>query len=655
MRKRFLLIVVMCLSVFSVYSKCRFAAVFTDNMVLQQNTKVKIWGFSDPSEKVSLTFSWMKTSLNTISDIDGKWTVSVKTPKAGNTSHFIILSSEGQQPIKIENILFGEVWLCSGQSNMEMALKSMPEWNMFIENSAEEIAAANFPTIRILTVGRKESFDPRDDIYSEGWKICTPENAKWFSAVAYFFGRKLQKELKVPIGLVVSSYGGSPVQSWIPETVINDKFIYKPEKENREVELKAVHQTEEEYIMAMSHWINESEKQVGVQRIDKQFLSLPVNLENSKVGNQLGEVAFARRIMLHDLGNNEDIHISLGRMDDMGRVFFNGEMVWNEIRNSKSYADIQFTIPKSKVLQGENIIEVRVLNVLWGGGLTGPADKMYYTCGQNTEKVSLAGEWEYRKIFDLSEVPPIPREGKPNFLISSTLFNGMIYPFLNMTFKGCIWYQGEANVGDNRYAEMFTDMIKAWRVDFRQQMPFYFVQIAPFSYSDPWGDKSVLIRCQQGDVDETVPDTRMAVTIDLGEPNNIHPSRKKQVGERLAMLALSDTYSKNIKCSYPEVKVATLNGKTVILKIKNSYKGLKQEGEKTEMEVSENGIDYSPAKIKISGNTIEVISPDSIIPRHIRYCWHNISEGNIFNSENLPLASFKMEILSKKDKSINKL
>jgi len=643
MKFRFLVLFSLVLFTLSGQNKCRFASAFTNNMILQQNENVKIWGFSNPMEKITLTVSWSKKVFSTVSGQDGQWVIAIKTPKASNTSHHMTLLANGQLPVKVSNILMGEVWLCSGQSNMEMVLQSMPEWNLFIQNSAEVIAAANDPEIRVLTVGRKESFEPQTDIYTNGWKVCNPENAKWFSAVAYFFGKKLRQELKVPIGLVVSSYGGSPVQSWLPQSVVDAKSIYKPEKESREAELKVSHQTEDEYINAMAYWITESEKQLLGKYPDSILMYLPVNLENSSVGNQLGEVAFTKEIVLPDKNDGEDLCVSLGRMDDMGRVFFNGELVWSEIRNSKSYADIEFKVSADKIRQGENRIEARVLNVLWGGGLTGPADKMYYTSGDKSVKTSLAGNWNYSKVFDLSEAAPVPREGKPLFLNSSALFNGMICPLLNMSFRGCIWYQGEGNVGDNRYAEMFADMINAWRKEFKQHLPFYFVQIAPYNYGDPNGDKAVLIRDMQNHVAQTTANAHIALTIDLGDPNNIHPARKKEVGDRLALLALANTYRKNFKCNYPEVENVTWNENTLILKIKNTYKGLKTEDGKTEMEISENGVDYFQATTKISGNQIEVFPSAGIVPKHIRYCWHNISKGNIFNSEGLPLSSFKIE------------
>jgi sialate O-acetylesterase len=363
------------------------------------------------------------------------------------------------------------------------------------------------------------------------------------------------------------------------------------------------------------------------------------------VGNQLGEVLFTKKINLPNKNEGLDLSVNLGQIDDLGRVYFNGDLVWQEIRNSKSYSQIQFTIPAAKIKQDENLIEVKVLNILWGGGLTGPADKMYYTAGANAEKTSLTGDWNYEKIFDLSEVNPIPREGKPLFSTASSLYNGMIYPLLGFTFNGCVWYQGEGNVGDNRYTQMFTDMIEAWRNNFNQNMPFYFVQIAPYNYDNlPQGDKSVLLREMQAKTAKEVPQTYMAVTIDIGDADNIHPAKKKEVGERLALLALSKTYQQNLSCDYPQALNAEYKNKSVIVNLTNTYKGLVLRGDKHELEISNDDKTYFRVQVELNGNQLIASSNLLSNPKYIRYCWHNISRGTIFNSEGLPLTSFKLEI-----------
>lgn len=643
----FIMIGLIDLMTLSVKAECnvRFATAFTDNMVLQQQSVVKIWGYARPSENISLVNSWNKTKVRTQADSQGKWVAELKTPKGGNTEQLITLTNSASESIFLKNILIGEVWLCSGQSNMEMVLQSMPEWNLIVENSAAEIAKANFPNIRFLTLSRKESFTVQTELYSSGWKVCTPENVKWVSAVAYFFGRKIHQNLQLPVGLVISSYGGSPIQSWIPEDQINSKEMYKPEKENKDTEINVSNQTEEEYIRAMSDWIVQSEKKTLPKSNQEIALTLPLNLEKSKVGNQLGEVLFSKKIYLPNKNEGLDLTVNLGQIDDLGSVYFNGELVWQEIRNSKSYSQIQFTIPAANIKQDENLIEVKVINILWGGGLTGPADKMYYTAGANTEKISLTGDWNYEKVFDLLEVNPIPREGKPLFSTASSLYNGMIYPLLGFTFKGCLWYQGEGNVGDNRYTQMFTDMIEAWRNNFNQNMPFYFVQIAPYNYDNlPQGDKSVLLREMQAKTAKNVPQTYMAVTIDIGEADNIHPAKKKEVGERLALLALSKTYQQNRSCDYPQALNAEYKNKSVIVNLTNTYKGLVLNGDKHELEISNDDKTYFTTQVELNGNQLIAKSDLLSNPKYIRYCWHNISKGTIFNSEGLPLTSFKLEI-----------
>lgn len=643
----FIMIGLIDLMTLSVKAECnvRFATAFTDNMVLQQQSVVKIWGYARPSETISLVNSWNKTKVRTQADSQGKWVAELKTPKGGNTEQLITLTNSASESIFLKNILIGEVWLCSGQSNMEMVLQSMPEWNLIVENSAAEIAKANFPNIRFLTLSRKESFTVQTELYSSGWKVCTPENVKWVSAVAYFFGRKIHQNLQLPVGLVISSYGGSPIQSWIPEDQINSKEMYKPEKENKDTEINVSNQTEEEYIRAMSDWIVQSEKKTLPKSNQEIALTLPLNLEKSKVGNQLGEVLFSKKIYLPNKNEGLDLTVNLGQIDDLGSVYFNGELVWQEIRNSKSYSQIQFTIPAANIKQDENLIEVKVINILWGGGLTGPADKMYYTAGANTEKISLTGDWNYEKVFDLLDVNPIPREGKPLFSTASSLYNGMIYPLLGFTFKGCLWYQGEGNVGDNRYTQMFTDMIEAWRNNFNQNMPFYFVQIAPYNYDNlPQGDKSVLLREMQAKTAKNVPQTYMAVTIDIGEADNIHPAKKKEVGERLALLALSKTYQQNLSCDYPQALNAEYKNKSVIVNLTNTYKGLVLSGDKHELEISNDDKTYFTTQVELNGNQLIAKSDLLSNPKYIRYCWHNISKGTISNSEGLPLTSFKLEI-----------
>ncbi|MGE0078017.1 MAG: sialate O-acetylesterase [Bacteroidales bacterium] len=626
--------------------KARFATIFTDNMVLQQNSKVKLWGYAQSNENLTINCNWLNTKIQIKANSEGNWNVDVNTPSASFKPYTISLTDSKESSVTLSNVMIGEVWLCSGQSNMEMVLQNFPEWNLIVENSEEEIAKANYPYIRMVTIGRKESFDTLNEVDPKGgWKICDSNNAKWFSAVAYFFGKDLFQELNVPIGLVVSAYGGSPIQSWLPLDVMKNNPIYADRILQRNLEMEALNQTEEQYINAMKSWIDESEESTSTNVTKNTILNLPINFEKADIGNQMGEVSLTRTINISEAQKGQDIQVSLGTMDDLGRILFNGEVVWEEVRNSHSYSAINFTIPSAKVKTGENVIEAKVLNILWGGGLTGPADKMYYTIGSNSQRISLTGEWSFSKIFDLYSAKPIPREGKPLYSNAAALYNGMIYPIINYKFKGCVWYQGEENVSEyQNYTEMLTNLIAAWRKDFCTELPFYYVQIAPYCYNGHAPFNATKMRDAQAVVEHQVPTTGMVVTLDLGEPNNIHPAKKKEVGNRLAKIALAKTYGKKVACEYPIPTKAKLEKGSVIIAFTNTYNGLSANGKQHDFELSDDGINFWPATVTITSKQIKLSNPNIKNPQIVRYCWHDAAMGTIFNSENLPLASFKMEV-----------
>ncbi len=621
----------------------RFAAVFTDNMVLQQDTIVKIWGMSSPGEKVEITCSWQDDRLWSIADQDGNWVTKVKTGKADFRNYEISISDSKGNIRTIHDIVFGEIWLCSGQSNMEMILMSQPAWNLIVEDSEDAILKSENKYLRVITIGRKESFTPEADVITHGWKVSNPENAKWFSAVAYFFGKKLFNELNVPIGIIVTSYAGSPIQSWIPEETLCRKEIYSNVINDREREKAASRQSESDYYKAVAEWIRECEKP-GAKDITAVTLTLPVNMEKSSIGNQMGEFSLTKAIEIEKQAGHSDLYVSLGTMDDLGRVYFNGELVWEEIRNSKSYSKIEFTIPAAKVKEGTNTIEARVLNVLWGGGLTGPSEEMFYIKGDRNDKKSLAGEWSYHKIFDLKDSPAFPSEGRPLFSTAASLYNGMLFPLRDFCIRGVLWYQGEENVKDaSNYTEMMEDMVSAWRNSFGSNFPFYFVQIAPYQYGSYTDSNAALLREAQSKAEETIAGTAMVVTMDIGDPANIHPGHKREVGERLAMHALSHSYGINVKSCYPKVECVVSHKKYLEIFFSGCYDGLRAETAEPEFEVSADGISYKKAVAEISGTRITLSCKEIKQPVYVRYCWRDGAIGTLINSEGLPLSSFSVK------------
>lgn len=649
--KRKTIILFLLIYVSSVFAedRPRFASIFTDNLVFQQKASSKIWGFASPNEKLRLKCSWLNSDLSIIASSDGTWQTYISTPCGSMKPEYISLkNTEGDSAI-LQNVLIGEVWLCSGQSNMEMVLQNHPENNMFVEGSKEAIAKSENPYIRFINIQRKESFYPVKEIAGYSWKTFTPDNVKWLSAVAFFFGERLYNELKIPVGLIVSVYGGSPVQSWIPSRIIESKGIYGKDKADLNAEIAASSRSESEYIRLMSEWLAASEKHIKPN--DTVSLYLPVDLEKSPVGNQMGEVSFSKEIYLTNIETGNDMHVNLGIMNDFGQVYFNGEKVWEELRNSRSYSKVEFTIPASKLNNGKNLIEARVLNVLWGGGLTGPAEKMYYELGNGPEKNSLAGNWKFRKLFDLSDVAPVPLEGKPLFSNASALYNGMISPLVGYGIKGCLWYQGEANVDDaEHYYEMFTDMIHSWRKDFGHNFPFYYVQIAPYRYAGNSNNKALELREAQKQIEKDISNTGMVVTSDIGNPANIHPAKKREVGNRLADMVLSDIYGKVRPCRSPEPVTAYNRGNTVLITLKNVYNGIKFNGEKHSFELSPDGITYFPATVYYSNRQLILFSGKVSNPLYVRYCWDDSCKSTVLNSAGLPLSSFCIPVEKAKNK-----
>jgi sialate O-acetylesterase len=625
----------------------RFASVITDNMVLQQKSNVVLWGFSLPGQRVRLKLSWDKKPYTTTANEAGKWAINVKTPKADLLNHTIALS-DSQGVIKtLRNIVFGEVWLCSGQSNMETILMNQPDYNLFVENSEEEIRNADYPLIRQIKVERKESFYAVSDISTFGWKECTPENAKWFSAVAFFFAKKMYNTLKVPIGIILSSYGGSPVQSWIPYKMMVGKSIYGKVLETRDIDLASTGLPDEEYLNEMCLWIKAAENDsVPKSEPHDITLNLPMLMEKSPVGNQMGEFSLKREIEVRKREIGTDLHINLGTIDDLGRVFFNGQLVWQELHNSKSYRKVSVSIPPCMVKEGKNKIEVRVINILWSGGLTGPSSEMYYTFGNGGEKTSLSGEWVYSKIFDLRNAAEMPSEGLPLFSTASSLYNGMIYPVQKFTIKGILWYQGEANISESSYyAQMLNDMVTSWRDSIGEKLPFYFVQIAPYKYDSKDNTEAAYLREAQGRAEKNIEKSGMIVTMDLGDSLNIHPGRKKEVGERLALRALECTYYLQVRSMFPEVMKAIQKGSQIKLTLKSIYGGIHVNGENSDLEISEDGMRFLPGKTVIARNKILVSNPEIRSPKYVRYCWRDYAKGTIFNSEGLPMTSFNLRTI----------
>lgn len=634
-----------------------------DNMVLQQKTDIHIWGNALPGTRIDVSASWGGAGKSVTGD-DKVWSVTMPTPDAGGP--FTITVEAPDTTITLDNVLVGEVWVCSGQSNMEMPLAGWPP-NDTIMYTAATIASASVSEIRLFNVQRKVSAEPLTGC-SGNWEVCSPSTVGQFSATAYFFGLKLYDELKIPIGLIESAWGGTPAEAWMSADILEEsgEFVSEIKKIKESVPLIAGYQS----------WLDSHKQIVADASGENQWKDLsfsddvvPANDFNDSewpvmklpgqfeqvTGDFDGIVWFRRSVDLPEEMSGRDLTLSLGPIDDMDRTYFNGKLVGSHEVAGFWQAERNYDIPKDLARTGANMIAVRVLDNQGGGGIWGKPGSIKIIENENRSvQVDLEGEWKYQPaaelvgnrffVFDPSQ-KDFSSVARPTAVGPSTptsLYNGMINPLVNYPVKGAIWYQGEANVGRaDQYAKIFPMLIRNWREAWNNEaLSFYYVQIAPYVYSGVDSTESAFLRGAQEKALQ-LPNTGMVVTLDVATVMNIHPPFKKEVGERLANLALSKNYGKDIVTQGPVFKSATAEGNSIRIQFDFVAKGLvKKGGLLTEFELA--GLDgkFLKADARIDGNEVIVSSPKIPKPVFVRYCWRNGSTASLFNGDGLPALQF---------------
>jgi len=644
-------------------SKLRLPSILSDNMLLQQKTDALIWGKANPGQKITIAPSW-GTEVAVKTGKDGKWSVNIPAPGAGGP--YTIVISAADTTITIGNILAGEVWVCSGQSNMEMPIQGWPPRDT-IMHSANVIANAALPNIRLFTVTRKVSADPLDDCIGK-WEVCNPETVRPFSATGFFFGKKLYDKLNVPVGLIETAWGGTPSESWTAADVLTNagEFIKDlaamKESLPLQVQYQAFlerHKKVEVKPAGDDQWKNlglGDEAAASADFNDSAWPSMALpQLFEKVIGDLDGVVWFRKVVNIPASLAGKDLILSLGPIDDMDCTWFNGLLVGATETSGFYQTDRNYIIPGAAVKEGASTIAVRVLDNGGGGGIWGAPGSMKITAKEGKEApLDISGQWKYQVsaeltnnkfyIFDMTknEYAGIkkPMAMGPNS--PSTLFNGMINPIVNYRIKGAIWYQGEANVGRaDQYAKIFPLMIQNWRDSWKEKdFPFYFVQIAPYVYSDVDSSESVLLREAQAKSLAT-PNTGMVVTLDIATVMNIHPPFKMEVGNRLAALALNNDYGIKTPCAGPVYKSMVADGKIIKVNFDNTGSALVSKKDLIpEFEIAGKDGAFVCAVAKIVKNEVWVSSPKVQEPAFVRYCWRNGAVGTLFNNDGLPASEF---------------
>lgn len=643
------------LAISSLQAEIKLPALFSDGLVLQQKTEVSVWGWSLPNEAITVQGSWNRRSVSVNADENGKWSLKLKTPKAGGP---YTLSISGQTEIELNDIMIGDVWICSGQSNMDMWM-TKGAGKAGVLNYDAEIQNANYPNIRLFQVKKKVAESPQDDC-SGAWRVCNPENVAEFSAVAYYFGREISENLNVPVGLIQSSWGGTPAESWTSREALENSVNCRQYLEKYDSVVRSEGESErlmKAYRVDLNKWLLESyslDKQIWRNWIsrdlddsDWQTMDLPANWEAAGLPDFDGVVWFRKHFIVPAEFLGKELIFDLGPVDDMDRTFINGKKV-GEIQERGKYRMFrEYHVPADLLVSGENVVSIRVMDYKGSGGIYDAGDHLKIMIkDDSSQAVSLTGKWRYKVAYDLKEHRPIPNiPGVLDKYTATSLYNGMIAPLIPFTLKGVIWYQGESNRKQAYlYRELFPLMISDWRQRWEQgEFPFYYVQIAPFNYDSEAPIAAELREAQL--LSLSVPNTGMAVTMDIGDVDDVHPRDKKEVGRRLSLWALAKTYKqKNIIYSGPLYKNMAIEENRIRVYFDYADNGLSVKGgELTHFTIAGSDSVLLPATAKIEGNSVVVWSETVNNPIAVRYCWSNTAELNLYNSAGLPASPFRTD------------
>ena len=644
---------VFILSTVCARAEVRLPAIIGDNMVLQQGIKARIWGSANAGEHVAVTFAGK--TVNTAADANGRWQVWLDQLAAGGPSELIV---KGDNVLTIKNVLVGEVWICSGQSNMEWSLI-----NTF--NAREATEQANYPEIRLFRVEHRTAAAPLTDVEGH-WAVTTPEEAAQFSAVGYFFGRELYQRLKIPIGLVHTSWGGTPAEAWTSREALASVPELKPILDKYESSLNALPQTKETYARALAQW---EEQNLYVDPGNKgealgyaapsiaadgwAKMELPKQFEAAGLVID-GAVWFRKEMQLPESWAGKDLVLNLPAIDDFDVTYFNGKQIGatgKEMPNSHAVAR-KYAVPGSLVRAGSNVIAVRVFDHAGEGGF-GRGEMSLGPNGNDdgAQPISLRGAWDYKVELTLEPKRPNwdsrPQAvGAGNQNSPTVLYNAMIAPLVPFAIRGAIWYQGESNAGRAyQYRTLFPLMIRNWRSAWGHEFPFYFVQLANWRARKTEPDESDWAELREAQLlTLREPQTGMAVAIDIGAGDDLHPRNKLDVGRRLALWALARTYRQHVAPSGPLFDRLSIAGNKVRISFKHAT-GLKTVDGGPIKGFAIAGADrrYVWADARIDGNAVIVSSPRIKKPVAVRYGWADNPEVNLYNNADLPASPFRTD------------
>jgi sialate O-acetylesterase len=648
---------------FRAIAQVKLPRLVRDSMVLQRESPVKIWGWAAKGEKVTVRFNGRQ--YKTITGADGKWSVLLPPMKAGGPYTMDISASN---IISLKDILIGDVWVCAGQSNM------VHQMELHKETYAQDIAQANYPAIRHFFIPTLTDLTgPREDLPSGYWKAANPEDVRQFSVVAYFFAKAIHEKTRVPIGLINASVGGTPIEAWTSEAGLKEfPSLLQTIEKNKDTAYvnslnraaltsnQAINQNRppDKGLTGKTPWHDTAFTPQNWRTInipgywEDQGIKAQNNVitkvstradhgEDQRIQDMNGIVWYRKEIEVPATMTGIPAKIYLGRIVDADYLYVNGNLVGN---TTYQYPQRRYQLPAGLLKPGKNVLVIRVINYSGKGGFV--PDKPYYlTAGGQT--IDLNGYWQYKvgvAFPPQKQVAGISAQNQP-----AALFNAMVAPLVNYAIKGILWYQGESNAGrPKEYAKLLPALIKDWRQQWKQgDVPFLYVQLPNYmevAYLPTESNWALMREAQLKAL--SVPYTGMAVAIDLGEWNDIHPRNKKDVGLRLALAARKVTYGEDLVYSGPLYQSSKVEGDKVVITFSNSGSGLVTNDGEALSEFAIAGADkkFVWANAKINGNTVEVWSKEVPAPVYVRYAWaDNPDNPNLYNKEGLPASPFRTD------------
>jgi sialate O-acetylesterase len=626
---------------YSGHAQIKLPGLFGDHMVIQRSQPVPVWGWSSPDEKLIIKFNQQKKEV--VADHGGTWHVTLDPEQAGGPYEFSVI---GKTSLIIHDVLVGEVWICSGQSNMEFELKSA-------HNANTEIMTANYPEIRQIKIPLTLSSSPRKDIPATEWNICTSKTVGDFTAVGYFFARELVKRLHVPVGLINSTWGGTMVETWTSRGALEKSPEFRSVIDSMtDKDLDAMMQKRRSKLdqqvariqKNISDTIPETDwKNPGYNSQAWPKISVDLNWENQHLGlaDLDGIVWYRKEILLDAKDVNKPVTLSLGKIDDNDETYVNG--VW--VGSTKNWAKSRiYQVPAGIFKAGKNVIAVRVEDTGGGGGFYGDSAALYIKSEEGV--IPIGDNWCFR----VAKIARTPSGIGPNDY-PSLLFNAMINPLIPYGIRGVIWYQGEANAGRAyQYRTAFPLMITDWRQHWGEgNFPFYFVQLASFNSANgdsEHGSTWAELREAQT-LTLNLPGTGMSVTTDIGESNDIHPKNKQDVGLRLAIIALNNIYSQPMEYSGPVYKSMNIQGNKIIVTFTHTGSGLivkDKYGYIKGFEIAGSDHYFHYAKAYLEKDKVVVYADEVNNPESVHFAWaDDAGDANLYNQEGLPAVPFRTD------------